>query len=79
MASSRIEVTRGGTVESSHRLHAAVADPEGRLLYTTGDPDRVTYRVYEGQPRKVIVKAAMQDNIQGVVLCRRTPTTSLGG
>lgn len=43
MASSRIEVTRGGTVESSHRLHAAVSDREGRLLYTTGDPDWVTF------------------------------------
>lgn len=43
MTSSRIEVTRGGTVESSHRVHAAVSDAEGRLLHITGDPDRVTF------------------------------------
>lgn len=80
-------------VDSAEKLAELASAPSGdgyydyhepvreqlRMLWeaTGGDPDRVTYRVYEGQPRKVIVKAAMQDNIQGVVLCRRTPTTSL--
>lgn len=38
----RIEVTRGSLVESVHRVSAAVVDPAGRLLASSGDPDRVT-------------------------------------
>lgn len=33
---------RGGIVENKHRIHAAIVDPEGNLLYAVGDPDRVT-------------------------------------
>ncbi|HEX8246515.1 MAG TPA: asparaginase [Longimicrobium sp.] len=38
-----VEVTRGGVVESRHRIHAAVVDAEGRLRAFAGDPDLVTF------------------------------------
>lgn len=38
-----VVVTRGGRVESRHRVHVAVADPEGRLVLAAGDPERVTF------------------------------------
>lgn len=41
--SSSIDVIRGGTVESRHRISAAVVDATGRLVAWTGDPDLVTY------------------------------------
>lgn len=33
---------RGGIIENSHRIHAAIVDPEGNLQYAVGDPNRVT-------------------------------------
>lgn len=33
---------RGGIVENTHRVHAAVVDPDGTLLYSVGDPSRIT-------------------------------------
>lgn len=33
---------RGGIIENKHRIHAAIVDPEGKLHYAVGDPDRVT-------------------------------------
>lgn len=33
---------RGGILENKHRIHAAIVDPEGKLHYAVGDPDRVT-------------------------------------
>ncbi|MBV9109108.1 MAG: asparaginase, partial [Gemmatimonadetes bacterium] len=38
-----VEVTRGGVVESRHRVHAAVVDADGRLRAYAGDPDLVTF------------------------------------
>lgn len=38
-----VEVTRGAIVESSHLIHAAVVDADGRLRAEVGDPDLVTY------------------------------------
>lgn len=38
-----VEVTRGPIVESRHRGDVAVVDSSGRLLYSAGDPDLVTY------------------------------------
>jgi L-asparaginase II len=40
---STIETVRGRTVESRHRLSAAVVDADGALVSSTGDPDLVTY------------------------------------
>jgi len=39
----RVEQIRGGVVESSHTVHAAVVDREGRLVARAGDPDLVTF------------------------------------
>jgi L-asparaginase II/alkylhydroperoxidase/carboxymuconolactone decarboxylase family protein YurZ len=41
--SGTIVLRRGEVVESRHRVHVAVADPEGRLLARTGDPWLVTH------------------------------------
>lgn len=41
--SAHVLVTRGGVVESRHRLHVAVADREGRLVIGAGDPRRTTF------------------------------------
>jgi L-asparaginase II len=43
MSDSVIEVLRGSAVESTHRVHLAVVDAEGRVRTCTGDPDRVTF------------------------------------
>lgn len=37
-----IITSRGGIVENTHRIHAAIVDQEGRLRYSVGNPDRVT-------------------------------------
>ncbi len=39
----RVESTRGGMVESVHRVSLAVVDASGRLLAETGDPALVTF------------------------------------
>lgn len=33
---------RGGIVENRHKVHVAVIDSKGKLLYTVGDPSRLT-------------------------------------
>lgn len=38
-----VEVYRGGTVESLHRVHACVVDGRGGLVHAVGDPDLVTF------------------------------------
>jgi L-asparaginase II len=38
-----VEVVRGALVESRHRVHVAVADAEGTLRASAGDPDFVTF------------------------------------
>jgi L-asparaginase II len=38
-----VDVMRGAIVESQHLIHAAVADSQGRLRASLGDPDRVTF------------------------------------
>jgi L-asparaginase II len=38
-----VELVRGSAVESSHRIHAAVVDAEGRLRASAGDPDLITF------------------------------------
>jgi L-asparaginase II len=41
--SLRVEATRGGIVESLHRVSLAVVDREGRLIASAGDPGLVTF------------------------------------
>jgi L-asparaginase II len=38
-----IDVYRGAILESSHLVHAAIVDSDGRLRASVGDPERVTY------------------------------------
>lgn len=38
-----VVATRGGVVESRHRVHAAVVDAAGRLVASAGDPATVTF------------------------------------
>ena len=38
-----VEVTRGGMVESFHRVIAAVADASGSVRHAWGDADRLVY------------------------------------
>lgn len=37
-----VKVLRGDVIETTHIAHIAVVDAEGRLLYTLGDPHRMT-------------------------------------
>lgn len=43
MTDQVVEVVRGRVVESTHRVHAAVVDADGRTRAFAGDPDRVTF------------------------------------
>ncbi|WP_251553618.1 asparaginase [Neobacillus muris] len=38
-----IKVYRGAYLESTHNMHAAVVNSKGELLYSYGDPDRLTF------------------------------------
>jgi len=38
-----VHVIRGGHLESSHAIHAAVADATGRLIASVGDPQTLTF------------------------------------
>ena len=39
----QVELVRGTIVESRHKVHAAVADGDGKLVASAGDPDYVTF------------------------------------
>ena len=54
MSDFRVEVTRGGLVESIHRVSVAVADPAGHLLASAGDPGLVTYWRSAAKPFQAI-------------------------
>lgn len=45
---------RGGIVENKHRIHAAIVDPEGKLQYAVGDPDRVTLARSAAKPIQAV-------------------------
>ncbi len=38
-----VNVIRGGIVESRHRGHVVAVDSKGRVLYSLGDPEAITY------------------------------------
>ncbi|MCS0543363.1 asparaginase, partial [Aeromonas veronii] len=48
------DVYRGGRVESSHFGHIAVVNSDGKLLYSLGDPNRVTYARSSAKPLQTI-------------------------
>jgi L-asparaginase II len=49
-----VEVYRGSTVESRHRVHAAVADATGRLVAYSGNPDLLTHWRSSAKPFQVL-------------------------
>ena len=51
---SVVEVVRGGTVESRHRVHAVVADADGVLLAAVGDPSTVTFHRSASKPMQAL-------------------------
>lgn len=49
-----VEVVRGTTVESRHRVHVAVVDADGRLRARAGDPEMVTFVRSAAKPLQAI-------------------------
>lgn len=49
-----VEVHRGSLVESIHRGDIVVAEPEGRIIAYTGDPQKVTYWRSSAKPIQVL-------------------------
>jgi len=45
-----VELTRGGIVESQLRAHAACVDSTGKLIYSRGNPDYVTFLRSSAKP-----------------------------
>lgn len=43
METIRVSVSRGPLVESEHRVHAVLADTDGKVLARAGEPERRTY------------------------------------
>lgn len=54
MAEKLIEVTRGQIVESIHHGDAAVVDNMGRLLYSVGNPYKISYPRSAGKPLQAL-------------------------
>lgn len=54
MSELTIEQLRGNTVESRHRVSAAVTDAEGRLIAYCGDPNLVTFMRSAAKPFQAI-------------------------
>ena len=48
------EVTRGEVVESVHRIHVAVVDNIGNILYSHGDPYKFTYMRSSAKPLQAL-------------------------
>ncbi|KAK8100874.1 uncharacterized protein PG998_007722 [Apiospora kogelbergensis] len=49
-----IVTDRGGIIENRHAVHAAVVDSSGRLLYSVGDPARVTLARSTAKPAQAL-------------------------
>jgi L-asparaginase II len=47
-------VYRGDAIENTHRAHVAVVDASGRLLYSFGDPSRVTLARSAAKPAQAL-------------------------
>ena len=54
MSQKPIKVYRGEYLESTHEFHAAVVDQHGRLLYSYGDPERLTFARSSMKPFQAI-------------------------
>ncbi|MBC8079005.1 MAG: asparaginase [Gorillibacterium sp.] len=49
-----IKIYRGELVESTHLIHIAVTDSAGSLLYSVGNPERITYCRSSAKPLQAI-------------------------
>ena len=49
-----VQVIRGDTVESWHRVHAVVVDGAGNVVHAVGDPDLVTYLRSAAKPFQTV-------------------------
>ncbi|KAH0444320.1 l-asparaginase ii [Colletotrichum camelliae] len=45
---------RGGIIENTHRIHAAVTDASGNLLYAVGNPSRMTLARSAAKPVQIL-------------------------
>ena len=45
---------RGGIIENTHRIHVAVVDSSGKLLYSIGNPDRITLLRSAAKPAQAL-------------------------
>ncbi|KAI0551231.1 L-asparaginase II protein [Xylaria curta] len=50
----RVVVYRGAVVENTHRVHAAVTDATGKLLFAVGNPHRITLARSAAKPVQVL-------------------------
>lgn len=49
-----VEITRGGTLESIHRVHLAVVDVQGNLVASLGDPGAVVFLRSAAKPFQAV-------------------------
>ncbi|KAE8149964.1 L-asparaginase II [Aspergillus avenaceus] len=49
-----IVTDRGGIVENRHQIHAAVTDATGKILYSVGDPSRITLARSAAKPAQAL-------------------------
>ncbi|MEI4769088.1 asparaginase [Psychrobacillus sp. FJAT-51614] len=54
VAKHLVDVIRGGIVESEHWGHIAVVNSEGKLIYSNGNPNRVTFARSSMKPLQAI-------------------------
>lgn len=54
LAQPVVKVSRGAIVESRHRGHVAVVEPDGRLIAYLGGPETVTYLRSSAKPHQAI-------------------------
>jgi L-asparaginase II len=54
MSEKLVEVWRGELVESVHRGDVVIVDRAGRVLFSCGDPDRVTYARSSAKPLQTV-------------------------
>ena len=60
-----VEVVRGGTVESRHRVHVVVADRAGAVHASLGDPSTLTFHRSAAKPMQALplVEEGVADRI----------------
>ena len=57
-----VTTDRGGIVENTHLVHAAVVDSTGRLLLSFGNPHRVVLLRSAAKPAQALASCAYNQN-----------------